>query len=222
MDQAQKYSYGFNGTQQLLNLYNSGNVSMDAVDATFSNLAQAMSLWIRGNGMANYSRRAEGEVLHYAVCLQVSWRWVALPALLATGALVLFLLVLPTAVRRAVAPWKSSTLPTLFHGPAGSDWVDADMVDFSKTGKTARRDTETMEGMVVFASGILMKMVDQGGQYKLRQVALCEENVTHLPSSKACLDRQMSSQQGTIIVGLHRVNRAQPYKWGRESTNCWK
>ena len=170
-DQAQKYKYGFNGTQQLLHLYNSGWVSMDTVNATFANLAQAMSLWIREHGMANYSRRAEGEVLHYAVCLEVSWGWVALPALLAAGALVLFLLTLVTAVRRVVPPWKSSTLPMLFHGPAGSDWVDEDMVDFSKTGRTARRDAGTMEGMRRFASGIFVKMVDQGGQYELQQVA---------------------------------------------------
>ncbi|KAL1858045.1 hypothetical protein Daus18300_010157 [Diaporthe australafricana] len=170
-DQAQMYKNGFNGTQQLLHPYSSGHVSMGAVDATFANLAQAMSLWIRENGMANYSRRAEGEVLHYAVCVQVSWGWVALPALLAAGALVLFLLTLLTAVRRAVPPWKSSTLPVLFHGPAGSDWVDEDMVDFTKMGKTARRDAETMEGIHRFASGIFVKMVDQGGHYELRQVA---------------------------------------------------
>lgn len=169
-DQAQMYKYGFNGTQQLLHLYNSGNVSMEAVDATFANLAQVMTLWIRENGMANYSRRAEGEVLHYAVCLQVNWSWVALPGLLAAGALVLLLLTLMTAARHAVPPWKSSSLPMLFHGPAGSDWVDEDMVDFSKTGKTARRDAETVEGIHQFASGVFVKMVDQGGQYELRQV----------------------------------------------------
>lgn len=165
------YKYSFDGTQQLLHLYNSGHVSMDAVDETFANLAQTMSVWIRENGMASYSRRAEGEVLHYAVCVQVNWGWVALPALLATGALVLSLLVLLTTVRRAVAPWKSSTLPMLFHGPAGSDWVDEDMVDVPKTGKTAHRDTETMKGMKRFASGIFVKMFDQGGRHELRQVA---------------------------------------------------
>lgn len=170
-DQAQKYKFGFNGTQQLLHLYNMGHVSMKAVDATFANLAQAMTLWVRENGMANYSRRAEGEVLHYAVCLQVNWSWVALPGLLAAGALVLFLLTLRSAARRAMPPWKSSTLPMLFHGPAGSDWVDEDMVDFSKTGKTAYRDVETVEGIHQFASGVFVKMVDQGGQYELRQVA---------------------------------------------------
>lgn len=169
--QAEMYINGFNGTQQLLHLYNSGNVSMEAVDATFANLAQAVTLWIRGNGMANYSRRAEGEVSHYAVCLQVNWGWVALPGLLAVGALVLFLLTLLTAARRGVPPWKSSTLPMLFRGPAGSDWVNEDMVDFSKTGKTARRDAETVEGIHGFASGVFVKMVDQGGQYELRQVA---------------------------------------------------
>lgn len=163
--------YGFDGTQQLLHLYNSGNVSMDAIDATFDNLAQALSLWIRDNGVTNFSRRAEGEVLHYAVCLQVSWGWVALPALLAGGALILFLLTLLTTVRRVAPRWKSSTLPMLFHGPSGSDWVDEDMVDWSKTGKTAHRDVDTMEGIHRFASGISVKMIDQGGQYQLRQVA---------------------------------------------------
>ncbi|KAF3763178.1 hypothetical protein M406DRAFT_292805 [Cryphonectria parasitica EP155] len=177
------YQYDFNGTQQLLNLYDAGNVSMDSISATFDNLAQALTLWVRENGAANYSRRAEGDVLHYAVCVRVKWAWVALPAALAGLTLVLFILTVLTTAGRAVPLWKMFPLAVLFSGPAGRDWVSENRLmrrgtADTNTGEATRLpdDTdhdydETVQGMLRISDRISVKLLQkQDGRYQLRQV----------------------------------------------------
>ncbi|KAK7711254.1 hypothetical protein SLS63_012687 [Diaporthe eres] len=142
------HAYIFEGTEQLLHLYNSGNVSMESIRDTFANLAQALTLWVRSNGDPVHSRRAEGDVIHYAVCVRVTWAWISLPAALAGLALMMLALTVATTARRAVPMWKLFPLAVLLCGPAGDDWVDRDLLvaNTSKAGCTNKnRETKTKE-----------------------------------------------------------------------------
>lgn len=169
---ASAFGYAFEGTEQLVHLYNSGNISMASISDKFANLAQALTLWVRANGEAGYSRRAEGDVLHYAVCVRVTWAWIALPAALAGFGLVLFALTVATTARRAVPMWKLFPLAVLLCGPAGEGWVDWDLLaaDTSKAGKTSVRDDGCVEGMSRLASRISVQLHVQDGKYQLRQL----------------------------------------------------
>lgn len=169
-DASTAFAYTFQGTQQLLQLYDSGNVSMDAINSTFVNLAQALTLWTRQNGAPNYSRRAEGAVLHYAVCVQVYWAWISLPAALAGLALVLFVLTVIITARQRAPLWRDSALPTLLYGPAGRDWVDEDLIQSKTQGKATIHDG-SVNSMKVYANAISVKLVPRDGHYELRQVA---------------------------------------------------
>lgn len=167
-------NYIFQGTEQLLHLYNSGKVSMASIDEKFGNLAQALTLWIRANGDPRYSRRAEGDVLQYAVCLRVTWAWISLPATLTGLALVMLALTVATTARSAVPVWKLFPLAVLLRGPAGDDWVDRNLLaaDTSKAGSDSTRDDGSLDDMSRLSSMISVQLLQHDGEYRLRQVGV--------------------------------------------------
>lgn len=173
--------YIFQGTEQLLHLYNSGNVSMESIRDKFTNLAQALTLLVRSSGDPEYSRRAEGDVLRYAVCVRVTWAWIALPAALTGLALVMLALTVATTARRAVPMWKLFPLAVLLCGPAGQNWVDQDLLvaNTSKVGKTFSSDDGSVDGMSKFASKVSVQLLEQGGKFQLRQVGVRSKKVQH-------------------------------------------
>jgi len=75
---------------------------MTSMNEKLASLAQALTLWIGSNGDATYSRRAEGDVLHYAVCARLTWAWISLPAALTGLALVMLALTVAATSRRVV------------------------------------------------------------------------------------------------------------------------
>lgn len=164
--------YNFNGSEQLLHLYNSGNVSMTSVDEKFANFAQALTLWVRANGDKTYSRRAEGDVLHYAVCLRVTWAWIALPAALTGFTLIMLALTMVTTARRAVPVWKLFPLAVLLRGPAGDTWVDNDLLaaDTSKAAEKSAWDDGSVDDMSRLASRVSVQLLEHDGKYEIRQV----------------------------------------------------
>ncbi|PSR79067.1 hypothetical protein BD289DRAFT_375948 [Coniella lustricola] len=164
------FEYTFAGTQQLVQLYDSGNVSLDTIESTFVNLAQALTLWTRQNGASNYSHRAAGNVLHYAVCVQVHWAWISLPAALAGLVLVLFALTIVITAQQKAPMWKDSALPLLLYGPAGRDWVDEDLIRNKKQGAAFLPDG-SVGSMKTYASSISLKLLQHDGHYELRQAA---------------------------------------------------
>lgn len=168
---ATAFSYTFNGSQPLLQLYNGANVSMTALNETFANLAQAMTLYIRENGADGFSKRAEGDVLHYAVCIQVTWAWIALPAAVAGLALLMLMFTTIVTAKNSLPPWKAHPLPVLLRGPAGTAWVDEDMVVAKTGGMQASTDVDTVNTMSRYAEGVYVRLVGQDGQHHLRQVA---------------------------------------------------
>lgn len=165
-------NYIFQGTEQLLHLYNSGNVSMASIDEKFANLAQALTLWMRAYGDPRYSRRAEGDVLRYAVCLRVTWAWISLPATLTGLVLVMLALTVATTARSAVPVWKLFPLAVLLCGPAGDDWVDRNLLaaDTSKAVTNLTRDDGSIDDMSRLSSKISVQLLQQDGKYQLRQV----------------------------------------------------
>lgn len=175
------FMYVFEGREQLLQLYNSGNVSMESIRDTFANLAQALTLWVRSNGDPVHSRRAEGDVIHYAVCVRVTWAWISLPAALAGLALMMLALTVATTARRAVPMWKLFPLAVLLCGPAGQNWVDRDLVaaNTSKTGKTSSGGDGSVDDMSRLASRISVQLLEQDGKYQLCQVGVRSKSVQH-------------------------------------------
>lgn len=170
--------YTFSGKEKVVHLYNSGNVSMASIDEMFTNLAQVLTLWIRSKGDARLSRRAQGDVLHYAVCLRVTWAWIALPAALTGLTLVMLALTVATTARRAVPMWKLFPLAVLLRGPAGDDWLDRDLLttNTSKVGKTSSWDG-SVTGMSELASRVFVQLLEQDGKFKLRQVGVQSKKV---------------------------------------------
>lgn len=177
--QSRYFGYVFEGRERLLQLYNSGKVSMESIRDTFANLAQALTLWVRSNGDPVHSRRAEGDVIHYAVCVRVTWAWISLPAALAGLALMMLALTVATTARRAVPMWKLFPLAVLMCGPAGQNWVDRDVVaaNTSKTGKTSSGDDGSVDDMSRLASRISVQLHEQDGKYQLCQVGVRSKKV---------------------------------------------
>lgn len=175
------FGYVFEGREKLLQLYNSGNVSMESIRDTFANLAQALTLWVRSNGDPGHSRRAQGDVLHYAVCVRVTWAWIALPAALTGLTLVMLALTVATTARRAVPMWKLFPLAVLLCGPAGQNWVDPDLLaaNTSRADKTSSFDDGSVDGMSKLASTISVQLREQDGKYQLCQVGVRSKNVQH-------------------------------------------
>lgn len=177
--QSHAFGYVFEGREKLLQLYNSGNVSMESIQDMFTNLAQALTLWVRSNGEPGYSRRAEGEVLHYAVCVRVTWAWISLPVALACLALVMLALTVATTARRAVPMWKLFPLAVLLCGPAGDKWVDQDLLatHITKADKTSSCEDGSVDGMSRLASKISVQLLEQDGKYQLCQVGVRSKDV---------------------------------------------
>lgn len=169
----------FTGKEQVLRLYNSGNVSMESLSEKFENLAQALTLWTRSNGDPRYSRRAEGDVIHYAVCVRLTWAWISLPAALAGLSLVMLALTVATTTRTAAPVWKLFPLAVLLRGPAGDDWLDRDMLAATadEADKAFNPEDGSVDGMLELASRVSVQVLQQNGRYQLRQVGVRSEEV---------------------------------------------
>lgn len=169
----------FTGKEQVVRLYNSGNVSMASVSEMFENLAQALTLWARSNGYARYSRRAEGDVIHYAVCVRVTWTWISLPAVLAGLSLLMLALTVTNTARTAVPVWKLFPLAVLLRGPAGDGWLDQDLLTATagETDKTDIAEERSIDGMLGLASRVSVQLFEENGRYRLRQVGVRSKKV---------------------------------------------
>lgn len=118
----------FTGSQQLRYLFDAGSVNMTSINAVFDNIAQALTLWVRANGHADFSERAVGEAFQFATCTEVNWPWLALPATLALLTLAVFALAVATTAWQGLPGWKASPLTFLFHSSVGLDWIDTSLV----------------------------------------------------------------------------------------------
>ncbi|KAI7779925.1 hypothetical protein LA080_000248 [Diaporthe eres] len=173
------FGYVFEGTPQLLHLYDLGNVSTESIRDTCN--SKQLTLWARSNGEPGYSGRAEGDVDHYAVRVRVTWAWITLPAALVGLALVMLALTVATTARRAVPMLELFPLAVLQCGPAGHKWVDRDLLaaNASKAGKTPSCHDGSVDGMSRLASQISVQLLEQDGKYQLCQVGVRAKKVQH-------------------------------------------
>ncbi|KAI0170991.1 hypothetical protein BJ166DRAFT_589085 [Pestalotiopsis sp. NC0098] len=159
----------FIGSQQLLYLFDSGNVNMTTVQTVYDNVAQALTLWIRANGHADFSERAVGEAFEFATCTEVNWPWLALPAALAPLTLTTLVLSVATTAWQGLPGWKASPLTFLFHSSAGLDWIDAGLVAPARR-REKSYDLGTEAGMKKFAQRIWVALSYEDENPRLRQV----------------------------------------------------
>jgi Protein of unknown function (DUF3176) len=103
--------------------YDNANGSFSTIDSTFASMATYLTNYIRQNGHPLASQPAQGTTMHYATCVQVNWRWLAYPSILAGIALALFIRIVSvvTNSRSRIPLWKSSPLAFMFRGPSGGD-----------------------------------------------------------------------------------------------------
>lgn len=99
-----------------MDLYDWGNMSFPSIDKTLKNVAESLTNYIRDNANVDHSTPAEGQVLHYATCLDVRWPIIVVHALLITSTLMFFVFVLASTLDHRMEIWKSSPLPLLFRG----------------------------------------------------------------------------------------------------------
>lgn len=120
------------GDLWLQNLYMNGAANISTVNDYMNRLAHSMTAIIRSHGdpaPAPYTNYARGTVLENQTCIHVSWAWLALPASLVLCSITFLAVTIGwtsakgcTATDPANAwiatagPWKSSSLPLLFHG----------------------------------------------------------------------------------------------------------
>ncbi|KAH8680706.1 hypothetical protein BX600DRAFT_2919 [Xylariales sp. PMI_506] len=165
----------FTGSQQLLYMFDSGNVNMTGINLAMDNVAQALTLWVRANGYANYSDPAAGHVFHTMTCLEVHWAWLTLPAVLALLALLVLVLTVVTTARQGLPVWKASPLPLLLHGPAGKEWVDDTLIAATASGRPVApgsAELSTQRGMENLADKVWVRLVDDNQELRLRQVGV--------------------------------------------------
>jgi hypothetical protein len=137
----------YSGPQVLQHLYNAGYNDFDWVDSIFNNASIALTNYIRQNGQMHYSRNAIGEVSHFAICVDIQWPWITLPA--ALGILTVILLILSiVANRRKQTPiWKSSPLALFFHGPSVAGQPNQTELDDYSAQPSQTEDFNTIAAM---------------------------------------------------------------------------
>jgi len=120
------------GPPQILQFFNNSFTSFEYVDASFSHIAEAMTVHIRQSGVqiSNFSSGVQGVMLSEQTCVAIRWPWLAFPAALVVPSILLFMGVIfrATPKRLHTKGWKSSPLPPVFHG------LDVQDVGKKKTG----------------------------------------------------------------------------------------
>ncbi|KAF7523254.1 hypothetical protein G7054_g11816 [Neopestalotiopsis clavispora] len=159
------------GPQQLVYLYDSGNVNMTNINTAFENVAETLTTWIRTNGHQNYSEPAIGQAFHVLTCLHVNWAWLALPAVIALLAFLVLCLTVVMTYRDGLPLWKSSPLALVLHGPGGMDWLDEAMVATPHP-KEETANLRTGAGMESMAARIWVSFEDEDAGPRLRQVGM--------------------------------------------------
>lgn len=107
----------FEGTVPMQGMYNWGHTSFERVQSIIANISISLTTHIRKHGgtpqvlgSLNFSRDVQGNVYHYATCLQVEWLWLSFPASLAVLTALLLLMVVGSTKTQGDSMWKASPL----------------------------------------------------------------------------------------------------------------
>ncbi|OAL53836.1 hypothetical protein IQ07DRAFT_321033 [Pyrenochaeta sp. DS3sAY3a] len=110
----------YNGPQILQHVYNFGSLEFERIDSIFRNASTAFTNHIRRTGHENFSTPAVGVVSEYAVCIEIQWIWLLMPALLAVLTIFLLLICALLTWLDGAPVWKSSPLAFMLHCGMGS------------------------------------------------------------------------------------------------------
>ncbi|KAI6080531.1 hypothetical protein F4821DRAFT_55152 [Hypoxylon rubiginosum] len=135
-------------SQLLQILYNATRTNFNSVENAFANFAEEATNWIRTHGNTSFSHPAVGNVMHYAICLQVNWAWISFPVLLASLTLILFIMVVVNNSMRRMPVWKSSPLVWILRWCYGSSELES-----LSDGKIDDMEEVSKDTMVVFSNG---------------------------------------------------------------------
>jgi hypothetical protein len=161
--------WGYQGTQIMLQLYNYSRNDFNTISHAFESAAESFTNYIRANGNANFSEPARGTVQHYAICVQIDWAWIALPAALAALAIALLVMSVMLTAKHQAPIWKSDLLPLIFHGPVGVDWQSVYAEKRSKMRKDAG-SLNKMKAMSALAREVDVKLDDETPLLRLLKV----------------------------------------------------
>jgi hypothetical protein len=101
----------------MMQLYNNGNASLQTINATWTAIADSMTMRIRKSGDPSNSEPAAGVVMQTDTCVSVQWLWLIFPAALLLLTLVFLLATMALSIKyRNRHIWKGSPLALLFHG----------------------------------------------------------------------------------------------------------
>jgi Protein of unknown function (DUF3176) len=107
----------YNGNPWMLQLFNNGTGTPEALEAAIKGLANAVTAAIRNGGDQVNSAPATGTVMVLQTCISVRWAWLVLPAsLLVLATFFLVATIMQTSADTMGKGWKSSPLALLFHG----------------------------------------------------------------------------------------------------------
>jgi hypothetical protein len=158
----------FNGSQVLQKFWNNSYNSLESIDGLFQNAASGFTNHIRENGNANYSKLAKGDISHYAICVDVHWPWIVLPAVLSGCTIILLFLVIIETMTMDAPIWKGSPLVVIFQGPGGLAWLRKHRDSaFSNFGQESLLSKEAIEKT---AKGIHVQLQDGEPNVRLAMV----------------------------------------------------
>lgn len=107
----------FEGPVMMQGIYNWGHTSLERVQSIIANISDSLTTHIRKHGgtpqvlgSLNFSRDVQGNVYHYATCLEVEWSWLSFPASLAILTALLLLMVVNSTKMQGDSTWKASPL----------------------------------------------------------------------------------------------------------------
>lgn len=112
-------------------LFNSGNISFDWINSSFTTMTTAMTVYLRQavysddtSNTTSTPNSTFGVVHQIETCMRVRWVYILYPAMLVAITLIFFVgMILETFSRDEFGDWKDSALALVFHGmmnPSGN------------------------------------------------------------------------------------------------------
>lgn len=115
---------GISGSSSVIEaLFNETNISFESIDATFSRIAQSLTVWARQDNNTSNGTVATGLAYRNETCVRARWLWLIYPAVLA-AVTVMFLCWTIAHTRRYDGrrqDYKTALLPLMFIGLDGLD-----------------------------------------------------------------------------------------------------
>jgi hypothetical protein len=175
------------GSDQLINTdgprlleitYDTANGSFETINSTFASMATYLTNYIRQNGHPLASEPAQGNVLHYATCVEVRWRWLAFPFTLAGVTIVLFVWIVLVVARTRMPLWKSSPLAFIFRGPMGSHFHEDDIYQLDTP--TTNKPADTLNHLEAISRSTIVRLCRTSEGLRLEDTTVSSLDTTRI------------------------------------------